>query len=246
MNPVIKNLVDHYSERSYLSKPVPDDVLDRIIETAYRAPTSVNSQQVSVIVSRDAQARKRISELAGGQPWIAQAPVFLTLVLDMYKTQQGMALNGEQQKAHLSVESLISGSTDVGIALASIMSAARSEGLGIVPIGGIRRHPEAIVELLDLPEHTFPVAGVVIGYVDKPSARKPRLPLQTFRHEETYQREGLETHIQAYNAQLMQHWQTVNRGEGVNWSESMGAYYKNIYYPAVCPALLKQGFEFDK
>ncbi|WP_428944943.1 nitroreductase family protein [Pantoea sp. FN060301] len=246
MNPVIKNLVEHYSERSFLNKAIPDEVLDRIIETAYRAPTSVNSQQVSVIVSRDAEARKKIAELAGGQPWIAQAPVFLTLVLDMYKTQQGMALNGEQQIAHNSVESLISGSTDVGIALASIMSAARSEGLGIVPIGGIRRDPEAIVHLLDLPEHTFPVAGVVIGYVDRPSERKPRLPMQTFRHEESYQREGLENHIQHYNDRLMQHWQSVGRGEGLNWSESMGAYYKNIYYPAVCPALLKQGFKFDK
>jgi FMN reductase [NAD(P)H] len=43
----------------------------------------------------------------------------------------------------------------VGIALGSV-AAARSEGLGIVPIGGIRLHPQALIDLLGLPDHTLP------------------------------------------------------------------------------------------
>lgn len=246
MNTIIDLFNDHKSERSFTDKAIDDATLERIISTAYRAPTSVHSQQVSVIVTRDAQKRAQISQIAGGQPWIAKAPVFITFVLDMYKTQVGMKLAGNEQVAHQSIESIVAGATDVGIALGSVMAAARSEGLGIVPIGGIRLHPEAMIELLNLPENTFPVAGVVIGHVDVPSHHKPRLPLDTFRHDETYVADGLEEKIAHYNQQMTDHWQSINRNDGETWSESVSGYYKHIYFPDVLPALLKQGFGVDK
>lgn len=246
MNKVIELFNQHKSERSFTDRPIDDATLDRIISAAYRAPTSVNSQQVSVVVSRDATMRKKIAELAGGQPWIAQAPVFITFVLDMHKTQVGMSLINEEQIAHQSIEAVVAGATDVGIALGSVMAAARSEGLGIVPIGGIRLHPQQMIDLLELPAHTFPVAGVVIGYVDEPSHLKPRLPLATFRHDETYKTAGMEKAITQYNQQMTQHWQDIGRSDGETWSNSVSGYYRHIYFPDVLPALLKQGFGVDK
>lgn len=246
MNTIIDLFNDHKSERSFTDQAVDDATIERIISTAYRAPTSVHSQQVSVVVTRDAQKRAQIAQIAGGQPWIAKAPVFITFVLDMYKTQVGMQLAGHEQVAHQSIESLVAGATDVGIALGSVMAAARSEGLGIVPIGGIRLRPQALIDLLELPEHTFPVAGVVIGHVDVPSHHKPRLPLETFRHDEAYVTAGLEEKIAQYNQQMTAHWQAINRPDGETWSESVSGYYKHIYFPDVLPAIVKQGFGVDK
>lgn len=246
MNSVIENFISHKSERSFTDRPVEDDVLNSIISAAYHAPTSVNSQQVSVIVTRDAAIRAKIAEIAGGQPWIAKAPVFITFVLDMHKSQAAMAAIDQSQVAHQSIESIVSGSTDVGIALGSVMAAARSSGLGIVPIGGIRRDPQALISLLELPDLTFPVAGVVIGHVDQPAHMKPRLPLATFRHEEVYQREDLEQHIANYNDVMVKHWKDTGRNDGESWSESVSGYYKNIYFPDVLSALKKQGFGTDK
>ncbi|WP_253376616.1 nitroreductase family protein [unidentified bacterial endosymbiont] len=246
MNTIIDLFNDHKSERSFTDRAIDDATLERIISTAYRAPTSVHSQQVSVIVTRDVRKRAEISKLAGGQPWIAKAPVFITFVLDMHKTQVGMTLAGKEQVAHKSIESIVAGATDVGIALGSVMAAARSEGLGIVPIGGIRLHPQAMIDLLGLPEHTFPVAGVVIGHVDIPSHHKPRLPLETFRHDEVYKTEGLEEKITRYNQQITDHWQAISRTDGETWSESVSGYYQHVYFPNVLPALLKQGFGIDK
>jgi len=97
-----------------------------------------------------------------------------------------------------------------------------------------------------LPEHTFPVAGVVIGHVDVPSHHKPRLPLETFRHDEAYVAEGLEEKIAHYNQQMTEHWQAINRTDGDTWSESVSGYYQHIYFPDVLPALIKQGFGVDK
>ncbi|MDR2262539.1 MAG: nitroreductase family protein [Enterobacter asburiae] len=246
MNTIIDLFNDHKSERSFTDKAIDDATLDRILSTAWNAPTSVHSQQVSVVVTRDAQKRAEISRIAGGQPWIAKAPVFVTFVLDMHKTEVGMKLAGKQQVAHQSIESLVAGATDVGIALGSVMAAARSEGLGIVPIGGIRLHPQALIDLLGLPEHTYPVAGVVIGHVDVPSHHKPRLPLETFRHNETYVTDGLEEKITRYNQQMTDHWQAINRPDGETWSESVSGYYQHVYFPGVLPSLLKQGFGVDK
>ncbi|MEQ4584525.1 MAG: nitroreductase family protein, partial [Pantoea agglomerans] len=91
MSELIDIFTSHKSERSFTEQPVDEAVLDRIISTAYRAPTSVNSQQVSVVITRDAGRRAQIAAIAGGQPWIAKAPVFITFVLDMHKSAVGMA-----------------------------------------------------------------------------------------------------------------------------------------------------------
>lgn len=246
MSNVIDLLNDHKSERSFTDEAIDDATLERIISTAYRAPTSVNSQQVSIVVIRDEARRAEISKIAGGQPWIAQAPVFLVFVLDMYKSHVGLELIGDQQIAHESVESVVAGATDVGIALGSVMAAARSEGLGIVPIGGIRRDSDAMIKLLKLPQYTYPVAGVVIGHVDVPSHHKPRLPLETFRHDETYKTDGLEEKISKYNQEIVEHWKDTGRTDGDTWSASVSGYYKHIYFPDVLPNLIKQGFGFNK
>lgn len=125
MSDLIDIFTSHKSERSFTEQPIDDAVLDRIISTAYRAPTSVNSQQVSVVVTRDASRRAQIAEIAGGQPWIAKAPVFITFVLDMHKSDLAISALDQQQIAHQSIESIVSGSTDIGIALGSVMAGGR-------------------------------------------------------------------------------------------------------------------------
>jgi FMN reductase [NAD(P)H] len=245
-NETLELLNAHRSERHYLDKPISESVLDSIISAAYHAPTSVNSQQVSLVVTRDKQKRAQIAQLAGGQPWITQAPVFITLVLDMHKSQRAIEMAGKQQLAHLSVESLISGATDVGIALEALMVAAHANGLGIVPIGGIRRSPQAMISLLQLPALTFPVVGLAIGYVDQPAPQKPRLPIESFRHDEYYHADDIPGAITQYNATLLNHWQQTGRSDGEDWSNNTASYYQHIYFPDVLPAVLQQGFKLDK
>lgn len=246
MNDLINTFVTHRSDRSYLDKAIPEEILNNIIESAYRAPTSVHSQQVSLIITRDKATKEKLAALCGGQPWIAQAPVFITFVIDLHKSAQGLALVGQEQVAHQSIESIVSGSLDAGIALGTAMAAARGQGLGVVPIGGMRRDPQAVVELLNLPPLTFPVNGLTLGFVDEPAHIKPRLPLATFRHEERYSSENLLEHINAHNQQLTEHWKNIGRDDGEDWSNTVANYYKNIYFPAVYPALKKQGFGTEK
>jgi len=120
--------------------------------------------------------------------------------------------------------------------------AARSYDLGVVPIGGIRRDPDAMIGLLGLPDCTFPVAGVAIGYVDQPAVQKPRLSIESFRHKDRYHAEKLRPAIDAYEVSLPEYWKQISRLDGLRWSQSTAQVYSQVYYPEVKSVAAKQGF----
>lgn len=246
MNTTIQLQHSHRSDRSFTDAPLSEEHLSAIIEAAYRAPTSINSQEVSLVVIRDAARRARIAEIAGGQPWIAKAPVFITVLVDFHKTQQGLAKAGFQQVIHESVEGFGVGALDAGIALGNLMVAARALGLGAVPIGGIRRDPQAMIDLLHLPPLTYPIVGIAIGHVDKPATQKPRMPISAFCHEEYYRPEAILPAIAAYDEELPQYWRSIGRNDGLPWSTNIAERYARVYYPQTRPVSLKQGFLNDK
>lgn len=246
MNPTLELMHQHRSVRSYLDTPVAPELLDAILDAAWKGPTSINGQQVSLVVVQDAARRQKIAELAGGQPWIAQAPVFITVVADFYKTRLGVEQAGKQQVIHNSVEGFAVAAVDAGITLGNLMTAARSAGLGVVPIGGIRNNPAAMIDLLQLPELTFPLVGVAIGYAAAEGDIKPRLPLASFAHPEHYHAAELPAHIAAYDAELNAHWQQLGRSDGEPWSSNTARYYQQVYFPNVAPVARQQGFGFDQ
>jgi FMN reductase [NAD(P)H] len=244
MNETVRLLQAHRSSRNYKSDPIPAEVLDAIIESAHRAPTSINSQQISLVVVRSAASRARIAEIAGGQPWIAQAPVFIAVVADLYKTGLGVEKAGAEQVIQRSLEAIISAVSDAGITMATLMTAARAFGLGIVPIGGIRRDPQAMIDLLELPLNTFPVAGVVLGYVAEEAQQKPRMPIESFRHEEKYHPEALKLAIDAYDRTLQEYWQIIGRADGLMWSTNMAQHY-GAFSRRIKAIAQKQGFTIE-
>ena len=246
MNTITDLLRRHRSVRTYSDKAVSDEILDNLITTVQQSPSSINAQQTSLVVVRNTNTRKRISEIAGGQPWIAEAPVFITLIMDFYKTSLAGQKKGLQQKIHESLEATVVGAVDAGIILGNLITVAESLGLGIVPIGGIRNDPEAMVELLKLPPLTFPVAGLCLGYERSESYVKPRLPISSFRHDEVYKTNGLQNAIDEYDERLMAHWQKVGRNDGEPWSDTVAGFYQRIYFPKVQPVLAQQGFLNNK
>ncbi len=242
MNDIIELLEEHRSVRAYEDRDVPDEMLDAIIRAAWRAPSSYNAQEVSVVVVRDPGRRRRIAEIAGGQPWIAQAPVFLTVVIDYHKTAVGVGMAGGEQRIHRELEGVVMGAVDAGIALEALMVAARGLGLAIVPIGGFRRDPQAMIDLLKLPPLTFPVVGLCVGYGAVINPLKPRMALPSFRHEEVYQADRIPAAIEAYDREIVEHWRRVGRPGGGAWSGNMATYLGAGEPRPVEEVLRRQGF----
>jgi FMN reductase [NAD(P)H] len=246
MNKTIETIKDHRSIRDFKSDKIEESIINEIIVAAQSMPNSINGQQTSIVVVQDVETKAAIAEYAGGQPWIDKAPLFLLFVTDFYKTNLAAKKNGLTQKIQASVESTLVGAVDVGLNMGATIIAAESLGLGIVPIGGIRNTPQEIIDLLNLPEMTFPVAGLAIGYPNSESRKKPRLPLNTFRHDEKYRTEHLEMEIDNYDLLMADYLKEINRSQEINWSTHTSSIYKQVYFPKVHPVMADQGFKNDK
>ncbi|CAM4473401.1 NADPH-dependent oxidoreductase [Paenibacillus typhae] len=241
MNEVLNTLKNHRSFRKYADKPVEPDQLRMIIEAAQAAPSWVNGQQVTIIAVQNKERREKLAALSGNQKHVAEAPVFLVFCMDFYRTKLAAGLEGQPFEAAADADVLLVGAVDAGIALESAVAAAESMGLGIIPIGGIRRNTAEVIELLELPEYVFPVVGLCIGYPGEELPKKPRLPLEAVYHQERYNRE-LEGSIRQYNAEFREYLKSAGQTER-DWSAVIAHFYAlNPQYGDAGETLPKQGF----
>lgn len=243
MNLVIDTMMQHRSIRTYNNKKIPEDYLEAILKGIQAAPSSINGQQVSVIVVEAQEVKDRIAELCGGQPWIAQAPVFLLFVADYHRAKLAAAKNGEVLAITDSLEAIMVSSVDVGLSMGNAIGIAESLGLGIVPIGAVRREPQAIIDLLALPELVFPIAGLVLGYPEETTALKPRLPQEAVIHRGLYNQDQSAL-IDSYDETISSYMKKRSKGESDrSWSQTTSSIYNSVYFPKVNPVIQSQGFK---
>jgi nitroreductase len=68
--------------RRYRPDPVPDDVLNELLEIARWTGSSRNTQPWHFVVIRDKELLRRISEIRPPINWVADAPLAIAIVLD--------------------------------------------------------------------------------------------------------------------------------------------------------------------
>ena len=84
--------------------------------------------------------------------------------------------------------------------LATFVIAAERVGLGCCPISAVRNHAGRVSDLLGLPDHVFPVAGMTLGWPDGNGEVSLRLPLGVTVHKDRFSEDGLSQYIEAYDA----------------------------------------------
>ncbi|WP_059103948.1 NADPH-dependent oxidoreductase [Shouchella shacheensis] len=234
MNQVIESLKNHRSHRTYTTQDIPSSYIEEIVESAQAAPSWIHGQQVSIVSVKDHKRKQKLSELCGGQTHIASAPVFLVFCMDFSRAQ----IASEMEKGDFSsvedVDVLLVGATDVGLALGNAIAAAESLGLGIVPIGGVRRESLEVIRFLELPKYVVPIAGLCLGYPEGDVAQKPRLPKEAAYHLETYKSQDEDT-LKAYN-------ETMSSFAPTLWTKRVSTFYDKPYYSNIARMLKQQGF----
>ena len=68
---------DRRSIRKFLDTPVPDEIIEKLLEMARLAPSGGNGQDHVFGVVRDAAIKQELAKAAGNQGWIADAPVVI-------------------------------------------------------------------------------------------------------------------------------------------------------------------------
>lgn len=183
----LDNLRSHRSVRRFTDEPVSDEDIEAILTTAQRASTSSNLQSSSVIVVRDQERKKTLSELCGRQRQIIDCPVFLAHCADLNRARVLCETAGYEFDSHF-MEYYLLAVVDATIFGQTTLAAAEAIGLGGCMIGGARGNPKEIGELLGLPRHVFVVFGMTLGHPlwDKVPPKRPRLPLAALVHDERY------------------------------------------------------------
>lgn len=166
-------------------KDISSDLLNDLLDSAFRASTVGNMQVYSVIVTRDAERKARLAPAHFNQPMVKTAPVVLTFCIDLRRFTKWC----EQRKAtpgYNNLEWFVTGSVDALLAAQTFCVAAEEKGLGICYLGTTTYNPQMIIEALELPELVFPITTVTVGWPAEEPAQVDRLPLEAIVHEETY------------------------------------------------------------
>jgi nitroreductase len=183
--PFLDLLGSHRSIRAYRPDPVPDDVLAAVLHAATRASSSGNMQTYSILVTKDAERRRKLWELHWEQDMILQAPVLLTFCADWYRMNRWCRVSGAEPGFGNFLSFLVA-FADALIAAQNAAVAAEAYGLGICYMGTTLGRPRELTEFFALPEDTFPATTLVVGWPAEDPAPRARLPIDGIVHEETY------------------------------------------------------------
>jgi nitroreductase len=138
------------SVRKYKTDPIPDDVLNNILEAGRIAPSAKNIQPWHFILIKDPPTKKKIAEASHGQHWMANADVILC----------GCALEKnawDRMGGYMSAFPV-----DLAITMDHMILAAANEGLGTCWIGAFDE--KTVKDILGVPDDVRIVAMTPIGY----------------------------------------------------------------------------------
>jgi nitroreductase len=145
------------SIRKYMTDPVPDKLLNQVLEAARLAPSADNSQPWHFIVVKNPRTKK----LLDISEWAQQAPV---VIVGCTET---------------------SNPTDIAIAFEHLVLAATSFGLATCWIGRWGAD-EKIKQALGIPMNVRVLAVTPLGYPAESHAPESRKPLSEIVHREKF------------------------------------------------------------
>lgn len=220
LNDVLRSLLAHRTVRAYLPDALPPGTLETLVAAAQSAPSSSNLQLWSLIAVEDAGRKARLSQVAGVQPHIEQAPLFLVWIADLSRADRVAAAHGRTLEGCAYLESFMVAAIDAGLAAQNAAAAAESMGLGTCYVGAMRNDPERVAAELGLPPRAMALFGMCVGREDpaRPAAIKPRLPQAMVLSRERYAAPQAETELVAsYDETLAAFSRTHGMGD-VTWT----------------------------
>jgi nitroreductase len=153
---LFEGITKRRSIRKYVTLPVPEDKLQKVLEAAQKAPSAGNRQEYKFIIVRDEATRQRLVRAAADQGFLAEAGVVVV----------GCATNIDR-KWH---------AVDVAIAIDHMTLAAHALGLGTCWIGAFEE--EAVKSILGIPEGVRAVMLMTLGLPAEEGRVRPRKSLE--------------------------------------------------------------------
>ena len=181
----MKHILTRRTIRKYADRAVSEELLNRLLTEAARTQTMGNLQLYSVVVTRDTAMKERLAPAHFNQPMVKEAPVVLTVCADFNRTSV-WARNRKADPGYDNFLSFINAATDALLYTQTLCNLMDEEGLGYCYLGTTVYMPQLIIDTLQLPQLTMPVATLTVGWPAEEPPLSDRLPLASFVHSETY------------------------------------------------------------
>ncbi len=186
MNNTIKTQLNHKSIREFKDKEVPKELLNDFIEVIQRTASSTGMQTNSIIRVTDKKIKEKIAEVCN-QEYVSRMPELFIFIVDAFRNNEiAEEIGNKKYEASHDMDRFFQGFTDSVLAAQNLTNAIESEGLGAVYLGSILNDTEKIIEILNLPQLTFPVLGVGFGYPNQEPQLKPRMDMKLRLFENEY------------------------------------------------------------
>ena len=154
------------SVRRFDRRDVPEEMVERMLQAAIRAPSAGNRQPWRFFVVRRQEVKAALAEAAWGQRFVAQAPVVIVVCAEPDRSASRYGRRGRELYCL----------QDTAAATEHILLAATALGLGACWVGAFDE--QAAARALNLPANLRPVAIIPVGYPAwEPGGRTPRRPL---------------------------------------------------------------------
>ncbi|MFP4471748.1 MAG: nitroreductase family protein [Bacteroidales bacterium] len=156
------------SIRKYISKPVPDAILNQLLQAAMFAPSARNYRPWQFIVVSNRSALDKLSEVHPYAYMLKQVSLAILVCGDRHL---------EKEDGYLAINCAAS--------IQNILLAAHELGLGSVWLGVYPRGERMadMKKLFELPDHILPVGLVAIGYADEQKPVPERFEPQKVHYE---------------------------------------------------------------
>jgi nitroreductase len=220
---VLADMANRRVMRRYQEKPVDPALIEVLCGVALSAPSKSDLQQADIIVVSDPAQRARLEGLLPDNPWLKAAPVFLVFCGNNRRHRLIFEWR-DRPFVNDHLDPFFNAAVDAGIVLATFCTAADRAGLGSCPISAIRNHAAEVSEILGLPRHVFPVAGLGVGWPAFEGVMSPRLGLDVTVHHDRYDEAALRERVAAYDRrrEQVQPYRTQRQVERFGQSDTYG------------------------
>ena len=170
--------------RKYTDQPVPNALLEDVLETVRLAPSAWNIQpwRFIIVTDKEGAQKKALQKAAYNQPQVGDAKAVFVVYSDMHDALETLAettypgTSAEDAEkglagiraafSHMSEEEKNAwGRNQTNIALGYLLLTLASRGLASSPMLGF--DPAAVKSLFDLPEHVEIPALVAVGFPEE-------------------------------------------------------------------------------
>ena len=159
---VYDNILSRSSIRSYESRSVEKEKIEKLLKAGMAAPSAANRQPWHLVAITDKDVLQKVADANPNAGFAAKAPLVIVVCGD---TDQ--ALPGDGQAFWVQDCSAVS---------ENILLAAHAMGLGAVWTGfyPIQERCRALADVLGLPSNIVPLNAIVIGYPKAPGTPKDK------------------------------------------------------------------------